>query len=167
MICYVQAPRRSGGEEARRDIVIPGDVRRRLSAWIDIDEVGVEGFWTWLRGVLPLLPISGRGAKADWPAIPDRGEEFRELRRRVAEYARDWARLMVICEERSRECEVLSRRVMALESDMRAFIRAGHPIDIPKDPESSHLSDQALRPEGRPLVSRRPEAHSEGPTVSR
>ncbi|HTT72635.1 MAG TPA: hypothetical protein VMG99_00580 [Thermoplasmata archaeon] len=140
MLGYVIPPKRKD-DGASDQLAIPADIRRRLATWIDVDELGLEGFWLWLRAVLPLLPSA---SPMPPPASPSgfRREENGEMHRRVVEYARDRARLAVICEEYGREIHVLARRVRALEGALRTFQMAGHEIRLPADNEAATLTDR-------------------------
>jgi hypothetical protein len=144
VLAYVIAKPRKPEESSRAELAIPFDLRRRLHEWIDVDEVGSEGFWIWLRAVVPLLPgpaASGSGHLARDLSPP---EELRDLRRRLVFYAREHARLAVISDRYARDNQTLSRRLRALESALKTLESAGHRVDIPPDEEASDAIQRYL-----------------------
>lgn len=149
MLTYVTARTRKKPEPGRAELSIPFDLRRRLLEWIDVDEVGPEGFWLWLRAVVPLLPrpaASGRGL-----GFPDRpgAEDLQDLRRRLVFYAREHARLSVISDQYARDNQTLSRRLRALESALRTLESAGHRVEIPPDENASAVVERHLPAKAR------------------
>lgn len=144
MLAYVTTKSRKRVDTGRTELSIPFDLRRRLHEWIDVNEVGTEGFWIWLRAVVPLLPRpepTGQG-----PVASDRrgSEQLQDLRRRLVFYAREHARLSVISDQRARDNQTLSRRLRALESALRTLELAGHRIDIPPDEGSTDVVPRYL-----------------------
>lgn len=160
MLTYVIAKSRKPDDAERAEFSIPFDLRRRLHEWIDVDEVGAEGFWLWLRAVLPLLPSPGPATTTRGPAVPAGLEELRELRQRLVFYAREHARLLVISEQYARDNQTLSRRLRALESALRTLESAGHRIEIPTDESAADASRRYLP--ARPRRSVRGEGTSRG-----
>ncbi len=140
MLGYVIPPRKrlAPNEE---EFVVPADLRRRLGAWIDVDEVGPDGFWLWFRAVLPLLPAPGEATSSGF-----RETDRREEHRRLVEYARDRARLSVICEQYARENQILARRIRALEGALRTIELAGHPVAVPDDGEAEEMVERYQSP---------------------
>jgi hypothetical protein len=155
MLAYVKArkrtPERGGGPEYS----MPFDIRRRLHEWVDVDEVGAEGFWIWLRAAVPLLPRPGTASeRADRVrSVPD---ELLELRRRVMFYAREHARLSVISGQCTRDNQTLSRRLRALESALKTLEGAGHPVEIPPDENATDAAQRYLPVRTRPPWRREP-----------
>jgi hypothetical protein len=128
-----------------RDLAIPADLRRRLATWLDVDEVGAEGFWLWLRAVLPLLPTPAPNGSNPGGLVTDtRPAEVRDLHQRLVVYAREHARLTVICEQYAKDNQVLARRLKALEAALRTFAIAGHEIEIPADEGAEDASERYL-----------------------
>ncbi|MGC2358887.1 MAG: hypothetical protein WA691_01080 [Thermoplasmata archaeon] len=145
MLGYVTKKPRKKDEVQPPELRIPPDLRRRLAAWVDVDEVGPEGFWLWLRAILPLLPT---------PASPERGQvlmnvprtdDVRELRQRLVVYAREHSRLSVVRDHYARDNQVLARRLKALEAALRTLEMAGAPVVIPADDDAGEVSEQYLR----------------------
>ena len=147
MLGYVIAkPRRKDGP-TDDDLRMPGDLRQRLRPWIDVDEVGADGFWLWLRAVVPILPVPTRAGSPRPVAGLPTVEELRELRSRLVVYAREHARLRVISDQRSRDNRVLARRLKALEAALRTLEIAGHRVEIPEDEEAANAAIRQLPPE--------------------
>jgi len=141
---YVIDKPRKKDEGHPRELVIPADLRRRLGAWVDVEEVGADGFWLWLRAVIPLLPNPGAAGKGPAWAGGPWPEDVRELKHRLVVYAREHARLSVICDQHSRDNQTLSRRLKALEAALRTLEMAGHTVEIPVDEEVGEVSDRYL-----------------------
>ncbi len=125
---------------------LPPDLRRRLARWIDVDEVGPEGFWLWLAAILPLLPPPGSGAKGPPSAGRPPEERIRELAGDLVDCARERARLTILCERYFSDNQALSRRVKALEAALRTFEKAGRPVDLPEDREAAAAGERYLPP---------------------
>jgi hypothetical protein len=142
-------PRRK--DEARpREFAIPPDLRRRLRAWVDVEEVGPEGFWLWFRAVLPLLPTPAPTERTQIPVNEPRTDRVRELQQRLVVYAREHSRLSVLCEQYVRDNQILARRLKALEAALRTFEMAGARVVIPADDEVGDASGRYLRPRRGP-----------------
>ena len=155
MLGYVIPPRKRAATEAE-PFDVPPDLRRRLSHWIEVDEVGADGFWLWFRAVLPLLPTPGEPAASGF-----RQTDEREEHRRLVEYARDRARLSVICEQYARENQILTRRIRALEGALRTLELAGHPVEVPEDDEAEATTERYQPPARRRASEhRRPSARA-------
>jgi inner membrane protein len=155
MLGYVIPPRKRSAA-VPEPFEVPPDLRRRLAQWIDVDEVGADGFWLWFRALLPLLLTPSEPAGSGFRATDEREEH-----RRLVQYARDRARLSVICDQYARENQILARRIRALEGALRAFELAGNPIEVPDDGEAEEMTER-YQPSSRrrPGVVRRlaPEA---------
>jgi hypothetical protein len=138
------------GKGSRKDLdpsnklAIPPDLRRRLAPWVNVDEVGAEGFWLWLRAILPLLPSPDSSAKGVILVGGPRLEEVRELQQRFVVYARELSRLTVIGDQYARDNLALTRRLKALEAALRTLGMAGHAIEIPEDEEARDASYRYL-----------------------
>ncbi len=142
MLGYVIAkPRRRGGP-GEGNLPVPADLRRRLKPWVDVDEVGLEGFWVWLRAVVPLLPHPEPRARATSVALATPREMMRQLEQRLALYAREQSRLTVVCDRAIRDNEVLVRRLKALEAALRTVDLAGHRVTIPTDPDALDAAER-------------------------
>ena len=132
--------------DGRRPIefAIPSDIQRRLAAWIDVDEVGAEGFWLWFRAVLPLLPEpTSKGAESTMPGA-ERPDRVRELAGDLVDCARERARLTVAAERYFRDNQALTRRLKALEAALRTFDEAGHGAELPPDEEADDAAERYL-----------------------
>ncbi len=144
VVGYVRKARTSG-EGPPGDLAIPPDLRRRLTAWVDVEEVGAEGFWLWLRAILPLLPTPALGEKPQVSLSGPRTDEVRELQQRLVVYAREHARLNVLCDQYTRDNDILSRRLKALEAVLRTFEMAGARVEIPEDEDVGEVTNRYLR----------------------
>ncbi len=146
MLGYVIAKSRKRGAEEEDEPVVPPDLRRRLRAWVDVDEVGLKGFWIWLRAVVPLLPSPDAPAKRPSIALGSPRETIRQLEQRLALYAREQSRLSVICDQAVRDNELLVRRLRALEAALRTLDLGGHKIVIPPDPDVADAAERYASP---------------------
>ena len=130
--------------ERGRELGIPVELRLRLAEWIDLDEVGADGFWLWLQTILPLLPdrkSSGAGPLSASRPEPDR---VRELARDLVDCARERARLNMFADQYYRDNQVLARRVKALESALRTFEKTGRTAQLPPDEGTTEATDRYL-----------------------
>lgn len=146
MLGYVTKKPRKKDEVRPRELAIPADLRRRLAAWVDVEEVGLEGFWLWLRAILPLLPTPAPKERAPVLMNGPRTDNVRELQQRLVVYARENSRLNVICDQYARDNQILARRLKALEAALRTFEMAGAAIVIPADDDVRDVSERYLRP---------------------
>jgi hypothetical protein len=142
---YVTKKPRERDPVRPRELAIPADLRRRLTAWVDVEEVGPEGFWLWLRAILPLLPAPVPTARASVLMNGPRTENVRELQQRLVVYAREHSRLHVLCDECTRDNQILARRLKALEAALRTFEMAGSTVVIPADDFVPEVSERYLR----------------------
>ena len=145
MLGYVIGKGGKKREDSSHKLAIPADLRRRLAAWVNVDEVGADGFWLWLRAVVPLLPKPEAAARAAAYGGVARAEEVRELQHRLVVYARELSRLTVICDQYARDNQALTRRLKALEAALRTLGMAGHAIEIPEDEEARDASERHVR----------------------
>jgi hypothetical protein len=143
---YVTKKPRKKDEVRPGELAIPADLRRRLAAWVDVEEVGLEGFWLWLRAILPLLPTPAPNERAPFLMNVSRTDNVRELQQRLVVYARENSRINVICGQYARDNQILARRLKALEAALRTFDMAGAAIVIPADDDVSDVSERYLRP---------------------
>jgi len=141
---YVIGKARRKQDPDRENLKIPADLRRRLRDWVDVDEVGIEGFWLWLRAVVPLLPVPEAPRQGLRPVERPESEETRELRRRMVVYARENSRLTVIGDQYARDNLALARRLKALEAALRTLAVAGHRVEVPKDEDAAIAVERYL-----------------------
>ena len=121
-----------GSPRVSKPEVTPGDSVERLSPslielspeqkallrpWIDVDELGSQGFLSWLQSILPLIPPSRSTKRA---ASEDPSERIQELAAALAECASDRARVHFQAAEYYRENQALARRMKALEAALRS-----------------------------------------------
>jgi hypothetical protein len=139
---YVIGKPKKKDDDHSREFAMPADLRRQLADWIDVDEVGADGFWLWFRAVLPLLP--GREAAGAEPLSANQPDRVRELARDLVDCARDRARLTVFAERYYRDNQLLARRLRALEAALRTFERAGRDVEVPQDEETGEVSERYL-----------------------
>lgn len=160
MLGYVIRPqRRTPRDEEKFDI--PPDIERRLTTWIDLEEVGADGFWLWFRAVLPLLPNPGDRSESGFHTTDPHAEH-----RRLVEYARDRARLSVICEQYARENQILARRVRVLDGALRTLELAGQTVEIPTDPEAEEMAERYVPRSRRRTATARPRELDDRPRDS-
>jgi hypothetical protein len=143
---YVTRKPRKKDEGRPRELEVPADLRRRLAAWVNVEEVGPEGFWLWLRAILPLLPVPDPAARRTMLMSGPRPDDLRELQQRLVVYAREHSRLNVLCEQCHRDNQILARRLKALEAALRTFEMAGTAVAIPADEDVEEVSQRYLRP---------------------
>ncbi len=144
MLGYVIGKPKKKDDAALPAFEIPPDLRRRLHAWVDVDEVGADGFWLWLRAVIPLLPNPAPTRRGSIPPYAGRAEDLREMQQRLVVYAREHSRLNVLAEQCHRDNEVLARRLRALEAALRTLEMAGNKVVIPDDEEIADVSERYL-----------------------
>jgi hypothetical protein len=133
-----------GSAEGSAERTVPRAVRARLRPWIDLDEVGLAGFWVWLETVLPLLPTGPRppsGASDGRSAPPDR---LRDLAAGLVACAGDRARLAFAGERYFRDNQVLARRVKALEAALRTARGAGGGPPVAEDTDATTAAERYL-----------------------
>ncbi|MGA9840055.1 MAG: hypothetical protein WBF81_00655 [Thermoplasmata archaeon] len=146
MIGSVNARPKNKRNDATGALSVPDDLARRLIDWVDVREVGAEGFWLWLGTVLPLLPVPSAGN--DPPSLEGTpsAQRLRELGRDLVDCARDRARLTVMCDRYFRDNQVLARRLKALEAAVRTFERAGPTGALTTDPDAGEAAERYLPP---------------------
>lgn len=132
----------AGGRGA--EVVVPEQVRRHLSKWIDLNQVGIDGFWTWLDTVLPLLgpaTATDSGNTNGERATPRR---VRELATDLVDCARERARLTVECEHYFSDNQLLARRVRALEAMLQTAQIAGRFPEVSPDAPATQAAERYL-----------------------
>lgn len=144
MLGYVIEKARRKGEAESPDAQVPPDLRHRLRPWVDVDEVGMDGFWIWVRAVVPLLPHPEPAPTGVARLGRLGGDDLKDLRQRIVVYARENSRLTVLCEYYSKDNHALARRLKALEAALRTLEIAGHRIEIPADDEAESATDRYL-----------------------
>lgn len=136
----IPAGRAVGGpRDARRRVELDEELRVALLPWLDVDELGADGFRSWLLSVLPLLPRPSAGDR-----VIDRDvsqatpkERLAGLAQALSDCASDRARAHFQASEYFRENRVLARRVKALEAIVRTRAEAeGAGSTDPSEPES-------------------------------
>lgn len=131
MLGHAMTASGKGRKEGPSGTVVPEDLQRRLAGWIDVEQLGADGLWLWLREVLPLLPNPEGAPSVPSPPGDPAPEQVRQLQRRLIDHARDRTRLAVICEQYARDNQVLARRLTALEASLREIEREGGRVEIP------------------------------------
>ncbi len=124
--------------------IIPLSLRSRLDDWIDLRQIGLNGFWAWLETVLPALPgPSSDGRRTGRPGVLP-GDRVRELATDLVTCASDRARLTTTCEQYFRDNQALSRRIKALEASLRiAQTRRGATL-VRDDPKATDAAERYL-----------------------
>ncbi|HTP54031.1 MAG TPA: hypothetical protein VML94_03575 [Thermoplasmata archaeon] len=132
----VPNPTAARGAAVARAVGMPSALWRRLGEWVDIDQVGVGGLWTWLETVLPLLPAAGRTGRP--PTSADAAERVKELARDLVDCARERSRLTTISAEYYHDNVALARRVKSLEATLATIGRAGWKVasTSPSEPDA-------------------------------
>ena len=98
-------------------IELSPELKALLHPWIDVDELGPQGFLSWLRSILPLIP---RSRPTERRASEDPFERIQELAAALAECSSDRARVHFQAAEYYRENQALARRMKALEAALRS-----------------------------------------------
>ncbi len=147
MLGYVVSRPRKKSDERWEVRGMPADLRRRLKSWVDVDEVGAEGLWLWLRAVVPLLPQPNGGPPRRGVLRGRAGPDSRELEQRLMVFARENSRLTVLCNQIARDNEVLARRLRAMEAAIRTLEMAGGRIEIPPDADIPEVTGRYLDPD--------------------
>ncbi|HTZ61788.1 MAG TPA: hypothetical protein VMC82_04010 [Thermoplasmata archaeon] len=144
MLGYVVKAPKKKVEGNPNALTIPADIRHRVKDWVNVDEVGSEGFWLWLGAVLPLLPPPGTVGSDARSSERSASERVRELARDLVDLARDRARLTVECERYYHDNQALARRVKALEGALKTFEKAGRAAPLPADPDAEEAGERYL-----------------------
>jgi hypothetical protein len=122
----------------------PAEVRKRLLAWIDLEQVGAEGFWLWLETVLPSLPLPERGPAGSRTAAEPPEVRLRQIARDLADCARDRARLTIAASHYYQDNFILALRVKALEAGLAQLDRGRDKPTIAGDEEARAAADDYL-----------------------
>jgi hypothetical protein len=123
----------------------PPELRAALRPWVDVDEVGISGLWTWLHTIIPLLPPPGSPESS--PARPEgkkpeADDRVRQLATALTDCARERARLNFRAYEYYSDNTILARRVHALEGMLRNNV--GEPDTSPPDAETERATERYL-----------------------
>ncbi|HTW77267.1 MAG TPA: hypothetical protein VMG14_05820 [Thermoplasmata archaeon] len=136
--------RQGGGNAPAKVLAIPDELRQRLTPWVDVREVGADGFWAWLATIVPLLPAPSPPGQS--PEAPERLPEdrVRQLARDLVDCARARARLTVIADHYYTDNVALARRLKALEASLRSFATVGRSAETVPDPEAEEAAGRYL-----------------------
>jgi len=133
----------SGRPAAPSGWSMPNELRKRLRPWIDVDEVGMEGFWSWLDAVVPLLPHS-QGAEDPIGTELEPDERPRRLALALTNCGRERARLTVSNARYFADNQLLAWRSKALEAALSTYRRAGQTVDAPRDDRADSAAKRYL-----------------------
>jgi len=117
----------------------PKELVARLRPWLDLDEVGPDGFHQWLSSIVPLLPAGRSGPRTSGDATEGR---IRELSQALTAAAGEAAQAHFQAATYFRENQTLARRVLALESILRT---QGRPAS--RSPRAELAAQRYLPPE--------------------
>ncbi len=98
-----------------RDTGIPESLRHRLYRWVEVDELGADGFWLWLRLVLPVLLSLASGPSTRRTTLSIL-KQSHVLHQRVVDARREHRRAATFLEQYVRDRTILERRLAALHS---------------------------------------------------
>jgi hypothetical protein len=133
-----------GSEEVRARFAIPEHLQRHRADWVEVDAVGVDGFWTWLESVLPLLPKLGATEETARPGEAPTARRVRELARDLVDCVGERARLTVQCAEYFRDNQLLARRLKALEATLRTVQRTGRRSETVEKHRDADVAERYL-----------------------
>ena len=120
----------------------PASVVRALLPWVDLSQVGPEGFWLWLTDLLPLLPAPAPDPRSVPPPVASPEARIEELARALAGAASEHARIRFLASEYHHDNTLLARRVKALEAIL-SLAPAGASL-VGGDPESRTIAESYL-----------------------
>jgi hypothetical protein len=122
----------------------PMELRKGLLPWIDVGEVGAEGFWLWLETLLPVLPSPQRGPTESRTAAESPEVRLLQIARDLADCARERARLTTAAAHYYHDNFVLALRVKALEAGLAQFDRERAEPTVADDEEARAAADKYL-----------------------
>ena len=137
------AAREPPDEPRGGSLVVPERIRQRLRAWVDIDAVGADGFWSWLETVMRALPPPD-GPRPSPSAPSALADRVRELARDLVDCAGDRARLIADCDRYYTDNVGLARRVKALEASLRLGDRAEPTVASEEDLRAETMAERYL-----------------------
>jgi hypothetical protein len=138
------AERTKRSSEAPVDWTPPEKIRRHLLPWIDLDEVGAEGFWSWLETLLPVIPRPERFTSGPQPSTEPPEVRLRHVARLLADCAGDRARLTFVAARYFQDNFVLALRVKALEAGLARYDRGRADPVAAGDEEARMAADRYL-----------------------
>jgi len=134
-----------------RETGVPAELRHRLNRWVEVDELTVEGFWTWLRLVLPVL-LDLASASPRRRSTLSFLEQSHHFHQRVVVERREFRRLDIFRQQFLRDRSALERRLDAIAQRLEA-LEVSHPAQGPRPatpgPESAGGGAPATRDEAR------------------
>ena len=125
----------SDRERRSSTYLIPRALREKLRCWFDLETVGLDGLWSWLETVLPLLPPPEGPPRARQQSRSENPELRRisELARDLVDCAGERARLTFAASQYYQDNTILATRVRALEAAVETYRRGGKPELEPAD----------------------------------
>lgn len=138
--------------ETRRPPIQPAPLTLELSPglveslrpWIDLEQVGSDGFQVWLSSVLPLIPLP-RTESSLLSVNP--AARIKELAAALSGCASDRARVHFQAAEYYRDNQRLARRLRALESVLRTSSSPSGAVANPgPDSEADAAAERYLPP---------------------
>ncbi len=127
-----------------RAFQVPPSLRVRLLEWIDVEEVGQAGFWSWLETVLSTLPSARQEGAGPLSSRASDATRVRQLARDLVDCARDRAQLTVMSDQYFRDNQVLAVRLKSVEAALATTRATGRPPDVSQDPESADAAERYL-----------------------
>ncbi len=127
-----------------QDLGIPDDLRRRLEPWIDVREVGADGFWMWLGTVIALLPDPTLEPPEPSMRVASVEDRQRGLARDLVDCARERARLTVMSDQYFRDNQTLSVRLKAVEAALKTAREAGRAPAVAADAKAAAAAERYL-----------------------
>jgi len=137
-------------EPPKRDRAAPADwtppteVRKHIRPWVEVDEVGPQGFWVWLESLLPVLPLPERGSPSARTAAESPEVRLRQVARDLSHCASERARLTTVAAQYYQDNFVLALRVKALEAGLAQIDREGKKPTVADDEEARVAADKYL-----------------------
>ncbi len=126
MLGYVQKRKGEKLTPPIENLVVPPSLIVRLRPWIDVEEVGDEGFWLWLGSVLPLLPQPADGQLSKRSLLSRRRTPYGDLARLLSQAARERARVSVMLDRVEVQNRRMLVRIRSLEAALRTYNLAAH-----------------------------------------